>query len=186
MFKCSWLHGSLLQAALQGAGCMHLGASLLLLLQLLSWEEASVDRTNGDQWRRTDRGGGGGGTLKTEGEAVADKERERERARDYLSLQEFQYRDRRGILIIMRKKNPKRERTRWVKGFGGFKTSRGGWLMKEDAGEEGSEGADRLLDSAQLQCWRRHTKKQRTHWYTETASLSAASTPTPNEVASIT
>lgn len=43
---------------------------------------------------------------------MADKERERERARDYLSLQEFQYRDRRGILIIMRKKNPKRERTR--------------------------------------------------------------------------
>lgn len=31
---------------------------------------------------------------------MADKERERE----YLSLQELQYRDRRGILIIMRKK----------------------------------------------------------------------------------
>ena len=33
-------------------------ASLLLLLQLLSRDEASADWTNGDQWRRTNQGGG--------------------------------------------------------------------------------------------------------------------------------
>lgn len=31
--------------------------------------------------------------------------------------------------------------------------------MEEDAGKEGSEGEDRLLDSAQLQCWGRHMKR---------------------------
>lgn len=53
----SWLHDSLVQAALQGASSVHPRASLLLLLQLLSWEEASADWTNVDQWRRTNRGG---------------------------------------------------------------------------------------------------------------------------------
>lgn len=183
---CKWLPGAVLQAALQGAGSVHLRASLLLLLQLLSWEVAPVDRRNGDQWRRTNRGVGGG---------IKDGGRNSDREWEYLSLLELQYWNRRGILIIMRKKNPKRERTRWVEGFGGFKTSRRGWLMKEDAEREGSEGEGRLFDSLH-KCsvsWRHTNKAGRVKSvYTLTygekvpVSLSAVSTPTANEMTSIT
>lgn len=119
LFKCFWLHGSQSQTALQGAGSVHLRASLLLLLQLLSWEEASVDRKNGDQWRRTNRREVAEGHQRRR-----EKQRNsgRQRDREYLSPQELRCTNSWGILIIMRgEKNPKRERTRWVEGFGGFR-----------------------------------------------------------------
>lgn len=106
LFKCFWLHGSQSQTALQGAGSVHLRASLLLLLQLLSWEEASVDRKNGDQWRRTNRREVAEGHQRRR-----EKQRNsgRQRDREYLSPQELQCTNSWGILIIMGGgKNPKR------------------------------------------------------------------------------
>lgn len=120
------------KAALQGAGSVRLWASLLLLLQLLSWEEAPSGSKEG--WSVTQNQVRGGGEEGIRDWGRNSSRRREKRMREFLALQKLQCKNRRGMLIIMRSKILGEKEADELRDLEVFKTSRGDWLMNVDSG----------------------------------------------------